>query len=53
MIDIILISRPILAPSQELEEEDTNTPLSKVVSKRILVELLGNREKSVYCVYGV
>jgi hypothetical protein len=42
-----LISRPIHAPSHELEDTDTNTPPTKVVSKRILVELLGIREETV------
>jgi hypothetical protein len=41
-----LISRPIHAPSHELEDTDTNTP-TRVISKRILVELLGVREESV------
>ena len=43
--DIRLISRPIHAPSHELEDTDTNTPPTKVVSKRILVEFLGIREE--------
>jgi len=47
MNDIRLISKPIHAPSYELEDTDTNTPLTKVVSKRILVELLGIREESL------
>jgi hypothetical protein len=42
-----LISSPIHAPSHELEDTDTNTPLTKVISKRIFVELLGIREGSV------
>jgi hypothetical protein len=43
--DIRLISRPIHAPNHELEYTDT---------KRILVELLGIREKRVlYSIYGV
>jgi hypothetical protein len=45
--DIRLISRPIHAPSHESEDTDTNTPLTKVISKRIFVELLGITEKSV------
>ena len=32
--DIRLISKPIHAPSHELEDTDTNTPLIKVVNKR-------------------
>ena len=44
--DIRLISRPIHAPSHELEDTDTNTPPTKVDSKRILVEFLGIREES-------
>ena len=44
--DIILISRPIHTPSHELEATDTNTP-TKVISKRILVELQGIRLVSV------
>jgi hypothetical protein len=39
--DIRLIAKPIHAPSHELEDTDTNTPLTKLVNKRILVELLG------------
>jgi hypothetical protein len=42
-----LISRPIHAPRHELEETYTNTPPTKVISKRILVELLGIRKESV------
>jgi hypothetical protein len=53
MNDIRLIFRPIHAPSHELEETDTNTPLSKAIRKLILVELLGIREESVYSVCGV
>ena len=45
--DIRQISRPIHAPSHELEDTDTNTPPAKVISKRILVELLGIIEESV------
>jgi len=45
--DIRLISRPIHAPSHELEDKDTNRPPTKVLNKRILVELLGIREESV------
>lgn len=44
--DIRLISNPIHAPSHELEDTDTNTPLTKVVNNRILVEFLGIREES-------
>jgi hypothetical protein len=47
MDDIRLISRPIHAPSRELEATDTNTPPTKVISKSILGELLGIREESV------
>ena len=32
--DIRLISRPVNAPSHELEDTDTNTLLDKVISKR-------------------
>ena len=39
--DIRLISRPIHAPNHELEETNTNTRPTKVISKRIFVELLG------------
>jgi hypothetical protein len=42
-----LISGHIHAPSHELEGTYTNTPPTKVISKRILVELLGIREESV------
>jgi hypothetical protein len=45
--DIRLISSPIHAPSHELEDTDTNTPLTKVISKRIFVELLDIIEESV------
>jgi len=48
MNDIRLISRPIHAPNHELEDTDTNTPPTKVVSRRNFVELLGIREKSVH-----
>jgi hypothetical protein len=41
------ISRPIHAPSHELEDTDTNTPPTEVISKMILVELLGTTEDSV------
>ena len=44
--DSRLISRPIHAPSHELEDTNTKTSLIKVVDKRILVELLGIREES-------
>jgi hypothetical protein len=44
MNDIRLISRPIDAPNHELEDTDTNTLLTKVISKWIFVELLGSRE---------
>jgi len=47
MNDIRLISRPTRAPSHELEDTDSNTPPTKVISKRILVELLGVRDESV------
>ena len=47
MNDIRLISRRIRAPNHELEDTDTNTPHTKVIRKRILVELLGIREESV------
>ena len=43
MNDIRLISRPIHAPNHELEDTDTNKPSTKVISKWILVELLGIR----------
>ena len=35
--DIRLISKPIHAPSHELEDTDTNIPPTRVISKRILV----------------
>ena len=41
-----LISKPIHAPSHELEDTDTNIPPTKVISKRIFVELLAIREES-------
>jgi hypothetical protein len=45
--DIRLISRPIHAPSHELEDTDTNTTPTRIINKRIFVELLGIREESV------
>jgi hypothetical protein len=45
--DIKLISRPIHALSHELEDTDTNTSPTRLISKRILVESLGIREESV------
>ena len=53
MKDIRLISRPIRAPSIELENTDTNTPLTKVVSNRNLIELLDIREEGIYSIFGV
>ena len=47
MNDIRLISKPIHAPSHELEDTDTNIPPTNVISKRNFVELLGIREESV------
>jgi len=50
--DIRLSYRPIHSPSHELE--DINTPPIKVISMRILVELLGIRETSVIlCLWGM
>jgi hypothetical protein len=51
--DIRLISRPIYAPCHELEDTDTNTPLTKVVSNRILVEFLDFRDGDIYTIYRV
>ena len=45
--DIRLISRTVHAPNHELEDTDTNTPPTEVVSTRIFVELLGIREECV------
>lgn len=45
MKDRRLVSNPIHAPSQELEEIVIKIPLIKVVKKRILVELLDIREE--------
>jgi hypothetical protein len=45
--DIRLISSLIHVPSHELEDTDTSTPPTRIISKRILVELLGIREESV------
>jgi hypothetical protein len=45
--DIRLISRPIHATSHELEATYTNTPPTRVISKRIFVELLDIREENV------
>jgi hypothetical protein len=44
--DIRLISSPIHAPSHELDDTDTNIPLTRVTSNRTFVELLGIREES-------
>jgi len=51
--DIRLISRLIHVPSHELEDTDTNTPPTKVISKKIFVELLGIREESVISYFWV
>ena len=51
--DIRLISRPILAPFHELEDTDTSAPLTKVVSNRILFELLGIRVEGICTIYAV
>jgi hypothetical protein len=53
MNDIRLSSRPIHAPCHELEDTDTNTLRTKVVSNRISVELLGVREEGIYTINGV
>jgi hypothetical protein len=45
--DIRLISSPIYAPSHELDDTDTNIPLTRVTSSRTFVGLLGIREESV------
>jgi hypothetical protein len=51
--DIIWISRPIHASSHELQATETNTPPTKLISKRISAELLGIREESViHCLWG-
>jgi hypothetical protein len=52
MNDIRLISSPIHAPSHEFEDTDTNIPLTKVISNRILVEFLGIREESITLFMG-
>ena len=39
--DIKLISIPMHAPSHDLENKHTNTPPTRVISRKILVELLG------------
>jgi hypothetical protein len=53
-MDIRLISRPSHAPSHELESTDINTPPTKVISERILDELLGIREERVMlCLCGM
>jgi len=36
---IRLISRHIHGPNHELEDTDTNTPINKVISKRMFVEI--------------
>jgi len=45
--DIKLISRPIHAPSHELVDTGTNIPPTKVIRRRIFVELLGIIEESI------
>ena len=40
--DIRLISRPIHAPSHELEDTDTNAPPAKVISRRIFCWVTGH-----------
>jgi hypothetical protein len=45
--NIRLIYRPIHAPSHELEDTDTNTPPTRAINRRNLVELLGIREECV------
>ena len=47
MNDIRLICRPIHAPNHELEDTGTNTPATKVISKRVFVELLDIRGTAV------
>ena len=47
MNDIRLIFKPIHAPYHELEDIGTNIRPTKVISKRIFVELVGIREESV------
>jgi len=49
--DIKFTSSPIHAPIHELDDTDTNIPLTKVISNRILVELLGIREESVFTLF--
>ena len=52
--DIRLISDPIHALNHELEDTDTNIPLTRVASKRILVELLGiRRERLLLYLWGM
>jgi hypothetical protein len=48
MNDIRLLSRPIHAPSHELEDTDINTPLTKAASKENFVDLLSIKQESVY-----
>ena len=51
--DIRLISRPTHAPSHELEDTDPNIPPTKVISRRIFIELLGLEKRVLYSIYGV
>jgi hypothetical protein len=44
--DIRLISSPIHATSHEVDDTDTNIPLTRVTSCRTFVELLGIKEES-------
>ena len=49
--DIRMISNPIHALNHELEDTDTNKPLTRVAS-RILVELLGIRRERLALFMG-
>ena len=52
MNDIRLISKPIHAPSHELEDTDTNTPPTKVI-RGFLLSCWGLERRVFYSIYGV
>jgi len=50
--DVRLISRPVHAPSHELEDIGTDTPLTKIV-RRFWLSYWALEKESFYSVYGV
>ena len=51
--DVRFVPKPVHVPSSELEGTDINTSFIKAVNRRILADLLGIREETVYPIYGV